>query len=74
MALPFNTLKPYVLQANLSNPATSLNEVNSRIRQVVKVDRLEKYMAKFNRLGFLARFGQEIGADRCRITKVIVYI
>ena len=37
----------------MSNLATSLTEKNGWIRQVAGTDRLEKYMEKFNRLGFL---------------------
>ena len=33
-----------IVQANLSNPATSVIEENGQIRQVVRIDRLEKYM------------------------------
>ena len=53
----FHMSKP--IQANLSAPATSLTEENGRIRQVAEIDRLEKYMEKFNRLGFLARLDRK---------------
>ena len=39
------------IQANLSNPATSLTKENGQIRQVVGIDRSEKYTEKFNKLG-----------------------
>ena len=43
-----------MVQANLSNQATCQTEENGWIRHVVGIERLEKYMEKFNRLGFLA--------------------
>ena len=43
-----------LIQANLSSPATTLTEESGQIRQMVRIDRLEKYIEKFNRLGFLA--------------------
>ena len=57
-------------QANLSNQT----EENGLITQVVRIDRWEKYMEKFSRLGFFTHIGQEIGFDRGWIIEVIVYL
>ena len=46
----------YNIQVNLSNLATSLTEENNKIRQVIRIDRLEKYMGKLNRQ-FFSRIG-----------------
>ena len=42
----------YNIQVNLSN----LTEENDQIRQVIGIERLEKYMGKFNRQ-FFSRIG-----------------
>ena len=47
------------LQANLSNPTTSLTVENGWIRQVIGIDRLNYLEEKFNRLGFLARLDRK---------------
>ena len=48
-----------ILQVSLSDPANFLTEENGQCRQVVQIDRLEKYMMKFNRLRFLARLDRK---------------
>lgn len=55
------------IQANLSNPTISLTEETHRIRQVVRTDRLEKYM-KLNIWIF-----SHIGLKRGRMTAATVY-
>ena len=54
------------LQANLSNPTTSLTEEDGRNRQV------ELPLKEVQQTWIFSQIGQEIGLDKGRITEVIV--